>query len=212
MNSVLLGILAAYGAYLLATLSPGPANLAIAATAMRDGRRAGVQLASGVVLGSLTWGVLAAAGLSAVLATYGDLTQYIRIVGGLYLLWLAVKSIRAALKSDNVLSESRNAAAETGQGWRYFSTGLAIHLTNPKAIFAWIAIIAIGVSPGAPVWVSFVIVAGCWAMGVMIFGGYAVLFSTRRMVGIYNRARRWIETGAAAGFGAAGISLIWTSR
>lgn len=212
MNTFLLGILAAYGAYLLATLSPGPANLAIAATAMRDGRSAALRLASGVILGSLTWGVLAAAGLSAVLATYGELTQYIRIAGGLYLLWLAVKSVRAAMMSDNVLLESRAAAGGSGQGWRYFSTGLAIHLTNPKAIFAWIAIIAIGVSPGAPVWVSFIIVGGCWAMGVAIFGGYAVLFSTRRMVGVYNRARRWIETGAAAGFGAAGLGLIWASR
>lgn len=33
LNSVVLGILAAYGAYLLATISPGPANLAIMATA-----------------------------------------------------------------------------------------------------------------------------------------------------------------------------------
>ena len=32
LNSVVLGILAAYGAYLLATISPGPANLAIMAT------------------------------------------------------------------------------------------------------------------------------------------------------------------------------------
>lgn len=212
MSSVLLGIFAAYGAYLLATLSPGPANLAIASTAMRDGRRAGVQLASGVVLGSLTWGVLAAAGLSAVLATYGELTQYIRIAGGLYLLWLALKSIRAAMKPASVLSAEQGATSGSETGWRYFGTGLAIHLTNPKAIFAWVAIIAIGVSPGAPIWVSFIIVAGCWAMGVVIFCGYALLFSTRRMVGAYNKARRWIETGAAAGFGIAGFSLIWSSR
>jgi threonine/homoserine/homoserine lactone efflux protein len=57
-----------------------------------------------------------------------------------------------------------------------------------------------------------VIVGGCWLMGVMIFGGYAILFSTNRMSGIYNRARRWIETGAGLGFGAAGISLIVSQR
>jgi len=57
-----------------------------------------------------------------------------------------------------------------------------------------------------------VIVGGCWLMGVMIFGGYAILFSTNRMSGIYNRARRWIETVAGLGFGAAGISLIVSQR
>lgn len=211
MNSVLFGILAAYGAYLLATISPGPANLAIMATAMRNGRRAGLQLAAGVVLGSLTWGVLAAAGLSALLATYADVTTYIRLVGGAYLLWLAYRSFKSAWGTHAKLPQTDGRGAG-GTGWRFFGQGLTIHLTNPKAIVAWIAIIAIGVSPEAPFWVSFVIVGGCWLMGVMIFGGYALLFSTNQMSGLYARARRWIETGAGLGFGAAGVGLIVSQR
>jgi threonine/homoserine/homoserine lactone efflux protein len=178
---------------------------------MRSGRRAGLQLAGGVVLGSLTWGVLAAAGLSALLVTYGNVTTYIRLTGGAYLLWLAYKSFKSALRAQVKPSRAKVSGAGAS-GWRFFGQGLAIHLTNSKAIVAWIAIIAIGVSPEAPYWVSFVIVGGCWLMGVMIFGGYAILFSTNRMSGIYNRARRWIETGAGLGFGAAGISLIVSQR
>ena len=64
----------AYTAYLIATMTPGPANVAIMATAMREGRRQGLFLASGVVMGSITWGTLAALGLTALLSTYGELT------------------------------------------------------------------------------------------------------------------------------------------
>ena len=51
-DAIFLGI----GAYLIATISPGPAVLAIMGVSARHGRAAGLQLASGVVCGSLFWG------------------------------------------------------------------------------------------------------------------------------------------------------------
>lgn len=195
----------AYFAYLIATISPGPANLAIMAYSLRDGRRAGLFLASGVVLGSLTWGVLAALGLSALLSSYGQLVSAMRIAGGIYLLWLAYKSIRSAVRPQGpVRIEDR----KEGSSAKYFLLGLAIHLTNPKSIFAWLAIIAIGVGPGAPAWISFLIVAGCWLMGIVVFGGCAIAFSTDRMAGIYGSHRRWIEGLTSLVFGVAGVKLL----
>ncbi|MBT5571733.1 MAG: LysE family translocator [Alphaproteobacteria bacterium] len=211
VNSVLFGILAAYGTYVVATVSPGPANLAIMTTAMRSGRRAGLLLASGVVLGSLTWGVLAAAGMSALLATYADVTTYVRFLGGVFLLWLAFKAFRSTLKPVTT-DQNVGQRLTRGSGWRFFATGLGIHLTNPKAVLAWMAIISIGVTPESSAWVSFIIVGGCWVMGILIFEGYALLFSTRRMVDAYGRGRLWIEAGAGGAFGFAGIGLIVSSR
>ncbi|MGK2908425.1 MAG: LysE family transporter [Sphingobium sp.] len=54
-----------YATYLLATASPGPSNMAIKATAMRDGRSPALALAAGVIAGSLFWAILAATGISA---------------------------------------------------------------------------------------------------------------------------------------------------
>ncbi len=195
----------AYTAYLIATMTPGPANVAIMATAMREGRRQGLFLASGVVMGSITWGTLAALGLTALLSTYGELTAVLRILGGLYLLWLAVKSLRSALRAEPP-AITGNVSRKTDAG--YVARGLAIHLTNPKAIFAWIAIIAIGVGPGAPAWISFLIVAACALTGVSIFCGYALAFSTRRMVALYASFRRWFEGAVAAIFGLAAARLL----
>ncbi len=198
----------AYIAYIVATVSPGPANLAVIATSMSAGRRAGFALAAGVVMGSLTWGVLAALGLSAFLLSYGWLVSVMRIVGGVYLLWLAYKSFRSAFRRQ------QPEALEIALGRsvkQYFVRGLAIHLTNPKAIFAWLAIIAIGVSPGAPASLSFLIIAGCWFMGSLFYGGCAMVFSTRRMVRLYGALRQWIEGTAAVVFTLAGLKLL-TSR
>ncbi len=195
----------AYFAYLVATISPGPANLAIMATSMRHGRTSGLSIAAGVVLGSLTWGILAAFGLSTFLFSFGWLMSTMKIAGGIYLLWLAYKSFKSAASPDRPIAKQANTERSTRQ---HFLRGLGIHLTNPKSIFAWLSIIAIGVNPEAPLWITYLIVAGCWFFGIIVFGGYAMLFSTERMIGLYRHFRRWIEGVTGFVFGLAGLKLL----
>ena len=58
---------AALGVYVIGTVSPGPANLTIANTSLNYGRTPGLVLAAGVISGSLCWGAMTAAGVSALL-------------------------------------------------------------------------------------------------------------------------------------------------
>ena len=83
-----------------------------------------------------------------------------------------------------------------------------MHLTNPKAVLAWIAIMSLGLRPDAPSHVLPAIVAGCAVLGVCVFVGYALVFSTAPMVRAYQKARRWIEGALALFFGYAGIRLL----
>ncbi|MEL7184748.1 MAG: LysE family transporter, partial [Pseudomonadota bacterium] len=66
------GILLSFGAFLMAIASPGPNVMAVIGTSMAVNRASGVALAMGVAFGSLTWAILTAVGLSAVLATYAS--------------------------------------------------------------------------------------------------------------------------------------------
>jgi threonine/homoserine/homoserine lactone efflux protein len=52
------------------------------------------------------------------------------------------------------------------------------------------------------------IVTGCALLGALIFGGYAVVFSSRQMVRLYQRTRRPIEAALALVFGYAGLRLL----
>jgi len=198
-------LLLAWVAYLVLTVSPGPANLAIVATSMEHGRKSGLFVALGVIVGSQTWAILAALGLSAFLFTFGWLMEGVRIAGALYLLWLGYNALRSALHPKLL----QLANQESGRsGLFHFTRGLAIHLTNPKAIFGWLAIISIGVKPEAPGWISFYVVLGCLVLGSIVFGGYAYLFSTRRMVRVYLSFKKWIDGATAAIFGFAGVKLL----
>ena len=84
-------------------------------------------------------------------------------------------------------------------------------MTKPKAALAWIAIISLGLKDDAPLWVGFSIVAGTSLLSVVIHCVYALAFSTRVMVRVYSRARRWIQATLGALFAVAGIKLL-TSR
>jgi amino acid exporter len=80
-------------------------------------------------------------------------------------------------------------------------------MTNPQAALAWIAIISLGLKEHAPLWVGLSIVVGTSILSVIIHCVYAIAFSTRTMVRVYSRARRWIQATLGALFAFAGIKL-----
>ncbi len=194
-------ILVAYAAYAVGTASPGPATLAIMQISASRGRAEGLQFAYGVILGSLIWGVFAALGFATLMVNFAWIFMAMKVAGGLYLLWLAFKSFHSAMSDEAV-------APLKVSNTRYFAQGLALHLTNPKAIFVWAAIIALGLPQGAPAWVSGAILIGCALIGVLVFSGFALLFSTTTATSIYGHFRQKIEAVAALLFGAAGVKLL----
>lgn len=200
-------LLLVYLAYIIAVASPGPSNMAIMGVAMGQGRKPALMLAAGVLTGSQCWAFLAASGLSAVLSSYAHALFAIKIAGGLYLLYLAYKSARSAL-SSNVSQTTENRTTLVPDYAALYRRGLLMHLTNPKAILGWIAIMSIGLQPGAGSNTLLAILVGCAFLGIVIFCGYAMLFSTVPAIRIYQRSRRYIEGMLAMVFGFAGIRLL----
>lgn len=203
------GIVLAYSAFLLSIMSPGPNILAILGTSMAVGRRSGTALALGVASGSWCWAILTAAGLSALLASYAAALTVIKVVGGLYLLWLAYKAFRSAASAHDI--EATRLAGGDRSPSGYWLRGFVIQMTNPKAALAWIAVISLGLQPGAPLWVAFAIVVGTGIFSTAIHCLYALAFSTAPMVRLYGRARRWIQGLLGTFFAFAGVKLL-TSR
>lgn len=199
-------LLLVWSAFIIAVASPGPSNLMIIGTSMELGCRPGVILALGVVSGSITWGILSAIGVAAILAANATALLAINILGGLYLLYLAFRSARAALTPENAVQPRAIAAGRSAV--QIYLRGYLMHLTNPKAILSWTAIIALGVRPETPVLIVLAILAGCFLISLSCNLGYAALFSTRRMVDGYRRVRRRAEGVLAVFFAFAGFKLL----
>jgi len=110
-------------------ITPGPDMSLFLAKTLQGGRMAGIAAMSGALTGCLIHTLAAAIGLSALIAASSAAFTAVKIVGAVYLLWLAFAAIRSGSTLD-LASESRPA----GGFRRTFLIGLGINLTNPKII------------------------------------------------------------------------------
>lgn len=191
-------------AALIGVASPGPSVLAIVGTSMRGGRRMGLALASGVTTGSFVWSVGAAAGLSAVMLANAWMIETVRYLGAAYLLFLAVKSARSALTPG--AAEPMGFAATSLRG--VYARGLALHLTNPKAILFFGSLYAFGVPADANLGDLALIVVCVGVQSAVVVHGYALLFSNPVVARGYLKLRRWFEGAFALAFGYAGVKIL----
>ncbi|MEM7176835.1 MAG: LysE family translocator [Pseudomonadota bacterium] len=188
-------------AFLVMAASPGPANIATATVAMRFGRLRSLWFGLGLSLGLAVWGLVAATGMGAILQGSAHLLFVLKIAGGLYLLWLAVQSGRSALRGTG--SEIRTA----GEG-RWFLRGLLLNLSNPKAVVAWMAALAMGLDAGAGSGRVAAVTGLCIAIGVANYTLYALVFSLPGVMAGYRRICRWVDAVVAGLFTIAGLGLI----
>ena len=195
------GLLTIALAFWVVTVSPGPANIAVSAVSLQFGRQSGMRFGAGLAVGLAVWGAVAATGMGAVLQSSAQALFVLKIVGGGYLLWLAWTSARSAARPrtgvDTRVSPSR-----------LFRRGLLLNLSNPKAVFAWMAALSMGLgtenSAGALVLATVI----CCALGFVNYTGHALIFSHPRAMSIYARLGRWIDGVVAGLFAVGGLSLI----
>ncbi len=200
--AMLLPLLAGWA---IAVISPGPATMAILNAALAQGRMAALAVTAGVCTGSLFWGSMAALGLGAALASNAWAFSLLRHGGALYLLWLAWGAARRAAQPGAAVPARGAVPVSPLRGW---ARGAAIHLSNPKAVFFWGSVFAVALPQDAASGDVLTLLAACIAVSITMLVGYALVFSTRRAVALYARARRGIEAGFAAMFGAAGLSIL----
>jgi threonine/homoserine/homoserine lactone efflux protein len=111
--------------------SPGPGNLFFAANGARFGLRSTIPASTGYHIA--TWLVTLAIGLgfAAVIHKYPEVFTTIKILGSLYVLWLAWKLLRSGMIKSDQEPTSAN-----------FWDGVILLILNPKAYFIIAAMFA----------------------------------------------------------------------
>ena len=123
----------AYGALcFLFAVTPGPAVLLTSGQAIARGFPAGFGVVLGTQLGNLTYFVVSAAGLGAVLVASETAFSVLKYAGAAYLIYLGLRAIRHAKAA------AQPAGPERVPVWRHpFMQGLLNQLANPKSILFW---------------------------------------------------------------------------
>jgi threonine/homoserine/homoserine lactone efflux protein len=175
---------------------------------MAHGRRAQVPLVAAVALGDSTALVVSLLGLGALLATSALWFTAIKWVGGLYLLYLGVKLLRAGIASTELALP-----ALPGSYWKLFANTYLVTALNPKGIVFFVAFLPQFIDPGADaarqLWIlgaTFVVMATINATLYAVFAGAA-----RRLLSSAGAQRRFNLSGGAL-LSAAGVWALLARR
>jgi threonine/homoserine/homoserine lactone efflux protein len=159
-------------------MTPGPDMSLFLARTVAGGRRAGLASMLGASAGCLVHTVLAAVGLSALIAASPTAFTVMKLVGAAYLAWLALDAVR----NGSALT-IRAEAALPPSFWRTFWLGVAVNMSNPKVILFFVTFLPQFVSatdPNAPGKLAFL-------------GVYFVVFSIPLCVALILGAERVIR-------------------
>ncbi len=113
----------------LIAITPGPDMTLFVGRALSQGRAAGLACMAGAMCGIVIHTTMVALGLSALILASPSAFVALKIVGAIYLVWLAWKAIRhgSAFKVEKVAAPGQSLL-------RNWATGVGINLMNPKII------------------------------------------------------------------------------
>jgi threonine/homoserine/homoserine lactone efflux protein len=185
---------------------PGPTILTVISYSMAHGRHANVPLVLAVALGDSTALALSLLGLGALLATSALWFTLVKWAGGLYLIWLGLKLLRAGA--------ARNAAQETpaapASRWRLFVNTYLVTALNPKGIVFFVAFLPQFIDARSAVAPQLWLLAGTFVvLAVLNATLYAVFAaSARRLLGSPRAQRRFNLVGGSLLSGAGVWALL----
>lgn len=200
--AAILGIL---GALTIGVVSPGPSFVLVARVAAALSRRDGVAAAIGMGVGGVIFGGLALLGLQAALAQVGWLYIGLKLLGGLYLLYLAIMLWRGAAGPIVIPTASGRPVAGLA---RSFWLGLATQLSNPKTAVVYASVFAALLPAATPAWIFAVLPPLIFAIESGWYAVVALAFSADRPRAAYLRSKCRIDRIAGSVMGLLGLRLI----
>lgn len=174
-------------------ITPGPDMSLFLAKTLAGGRQAGVAAYLGASTGSLVHTLMAALGISALLAASATAFLVLKVVGAGYLVWLAIDAIRSG--STLKLSGGREKATSFR---RNFAVGVGVNLTNPKVVLFFITFLPQFVHSTDPNAAGKLLFLGIYSVLFWLPCGFATIFAAEKLVAllkarpVVTRAIDWL--------------------
>jgi RhtB (resistance to homoserine/threonine) family protein len=198
-------LLSILGAIVIGAASPGPSFVFVTRTAIALSRRDGVAAALGMGVGGLVYGGLGLFGLQALLSQVEWLFMTLKVLGGLYLLWLALGLWRTAARPITVAQAAEGRPRSVR---RSFTMAAVTQLSNPKTAIVYGSIFAAFLPAHVPAWTFAVLLPAIFTIEAGWYSIVALAFSSDRPRAAYLRWKRWFDRVAGTVMGGLGLRLI----
>lgn len=181
--------------HLLAVASPGPTLMVVMSQSVAGSRRSGFLVVAGVVAATLVWSSVTAAGLGGVVARYGWLYFGLKLVGAVYLSWLAFGLLKGVVQRKAVgLDASRPLLSGAGA----LRAGFLTTIANPKVVAYYASLFGVMIPAGAGAAVFAGAVLTAALVSALWWSAVVLLFGLPVVRAVYARARRWMDAAMGA--------------
>jgi threonine efflux protein len=190
--------------HIVATITPGANTLLVSQLAASNLRKSAMYAALGVAVGSASWAALAVLGVNIIFIAFPVLRLSLQIVGGLYLLYLAIRLWRSGTSNPNIGGHSFLPVAA-------FRLGLLTNFTNPKAALFFGSVFSACFPSGPDAGLCVAVVAVIFFNSLGWYSLVVYLFSRESVRVAYLRRQRAVAKVAGIVLGALGFRFLLLS-
>ena len=193
----------------VAVITPGPNLFITLQASVKGSRLAGLYVVLGTCTGTVFWSMAGFFGIAYLFDTFPWMYTLLKVLGGSYILWLGVLSIRNSRKysdeSDGPKHSPQNLHSDY---WK----GLITNLSNPKTAMFITSLFA-SVLPKEPTFHLGIMMAALMVVISFVWYSFVVLlFSSKKISDGYGKTQAWIEGFAGIIFIFFGARLVFGSR
>lgn len=178
---------------ILLNITPGNDTIFILSRSIAQGRKAGIVSALGVGTGSIVHTLLAAFGLSIIIAESILLFNIIKYAGAAYIFYIGVKM----LFGNSQLNTDISASAESANYLKIYRDGIITNVLNPKVALFFIAFLPQFIDPTLKntmlpflmLGITFITTGTLWCLILAFFASafFLKLKDNKRVSGYINR-------------------------
>jgi RhtB (resistance to homoserine/threonine) family protein len=201
----ILSLLPVYLLFVLAIVSPGPDFLMVIRQSLAHGRTAGIYCSLGIATGILVHVSYCLLGLGLIIAQSVVLFSLIKVVAGIYLIYLGWSALKSAKSSaPEVAVETEGEVVDTSyhsnkaERVKAFRQGFFTNLLNPKAALFFVSLFSVVLHNGIVWGQTLLLVIMMVVTAFALFSLLATGLNHAPVQKFFHRWRHWLDrvTGA----------------
>lgn len=148
ITSFLLSFFTIASLHFLAVISPGPDYVLVTGNALAYNRRIAIYTALGIALGIIVHASYCLFGLAIVIKQSLLLFNIIKLLGGVYLLYIGIKACLA--KNQKTVTDEQPFAVSAISAGQAIKQGFLCNVLNPKATLFFLGVFTLVIKPSTP--------------------------------------------------------------
>ena len=195
---------------ILLNLTPGPDVVYIVSQTLRGKVRSGIVASFGITAGCCVHMLVAAVGVSSLLATSAMAFNILKWAGAVYLMWLGIQQVLLSTSRHQDDLKLHSTPSQNSALASVFIKGFATNVLNPKVALFFMAFVPQFIPANAPEPTQLFILLGT----LFNFNGLLICFAWTFAAAYLSRhsaemlsAKRWLDRGVGVLFVSLGLQL-----